>query len=378
MNNITQGHYFVISLTLIERAISTSCAKKFTITTNEDTKVDIAIQDFHKRAAASILISTAPGHGSLDCFPDQTEVTQTDEHCSLHPSYLPSTDYSGEDSFHYFLLHENRTTVSNEEYELRIIIEPKADKIVAEIDEVSMNLCDGYIHIPVLKNDKHVDKADVCMIRDYHAQDNSAEIKFKDIAPELGMDAVQSAIPSSPDCLFDQFDPTLKTWIKGSFCLPEQSAGAGATADYDNDGLLDIYYARVDGNDQLWRNLGNSSFRLVTAEANLTQTMYHRSSSVTWGDVDNDGDVDLFIGTMAEDRFYFYLNDGMGHFSEEAVERGLAVRPSIPPFKTSTMTIALGDYNKDGMCPFYTTLACTFDFCFDPMLYSSFIILYFP
>ena len=62
-------------------------------------------------------------------------------------------------------------------------------------------------------------------------------------------------------------NPTLKTWIKGSFCLPEQSVGAGATADYDNDGLLDIYYARVDGNDQLWRNIGDGSFQLVTTEA---------------------------------------------------------------------------------------------------------------
>lgn len=345
-------YIFCFLSTLTEAAVTSSCAKQFTVTTDEDTDVKIAIQDFHEKPAASILISKPPGYGSLDC--EQNEATQTDEHCSLQPSYLPALDYSGEDGFRYFLLHENLSTVSNEEYEVRIIIRPKPDKIVAEMDEFSMKLSDGLIHIPVLKNDKYVDKPDVCMVQNHQVQDKNAEIKFKDIAQELGMDAVQSAVPSSPDCVFDQYDPTLKTWIKGSFCLPEQSAGAGATADYDNDGLLDIYYARVDGNDQLWRNLGNGSFQLVTAEANLTQTMYHRSSSVTWADVDNDGDVDLYIGTIAEDRFYFYVNDGMGHFTEEATQRGLAGKPTIPPYKTSTMTIALGDYNKDGKYIFIT------------------------
>ena len=331
-------YIFCFLSTLTEAAVTSSCAKQFTVTTDEDTDVKIAIQDFHEKPAASILISKPPGYGSLDC--EQNEATQTDEHCSLQPSYLPALDYSGEDGFRYFLLHENLSTVSNEEYEVRIIIRPKPDKIVAEMDEVSMKLSDGLIHIPVLKNDKYVDKPDVCMVQNHQVQDKNAEIKFKDIAQELGMDAVQSAVPSIPDCVFDQYDPTLKTWIKGSFCLPEQSAGAGATADYDNDGLLDIYYARVDGNDQLWRNLGNGSFQLVTAEANLTQT--------------GDGDVDLYIGTIAEDRFYFYVNDGMGHFAEEATQRGLAGKPTIPPYKTSTMTIALGDYNKDGKYIFIT------------------------
>lgn len=312
----------------------------------EDSQVDLNLLNFHNKPAFYILISKPPSYGSLICFPDEYH---TDKHCSLTPSYQPKPNYNGEDSFSYFLLHKNFSTISNEEYEMWIIIEPKTDKIVARLDEVSMKQWDEYIHIPVLKNDEYVDDPAICVNKDNTRVDGDIEIKFKDIAEELGMNEVQSAVPSSPDCIFDHFDPTLESWIKGSFCLPEQSAGAGATADYDNDGLLDVYYARVDGNDQLWRNLGNGSFMLVTKEANLTQTMNHRSSSVTWADIDNDGDVDLYIGTIAEERFYFYANDGMGHFTEEAVERGLAGKPTIPPYKTSTMTIAVGDYNKDGM-----------------------------
>lgn len=175
------------------------------------------------------------------------------------------------------------------------------------------------------------------------------------MALELGMNAAHTIPAKAPDCLFDQYDPSLKIWIKGSFCLPDLSNAAAATADYDGDGLWDIYFARMDGQDQLWRNLGNGSFKLMTDEANLASTGHHRSSGVAWADVDNDGDPDLYVATMAENRFYFYKNDGMGHFTEEAEKRGLALRPVIPPFQTSTMTIAVGDYDKDGWLDFYTT-----------------------
>lgn len=146
-----------------------------------------------------------------------------------------------------------------------------------------------------------------------------------------------------------------QVWIKGSFCITELSAGGAATADYDGDGLMDVYYARLDGPDELWRNLGNGSFRLVTAEANLSSTAYHHSSGPTWVDIDNDGDQDLYVGTSADSRFYLYVNDGLGHFTEEAEERGLDLRPTIPPFQTSTMTIAVGDFDKDGWLDLYTT-----------------------
>lgn len=58
---------------------------------------------------------------------------------------------------------------------------------------------------------------------------------------------------------------------------------------------------------------------------------------------------------MAEKRFYLYINNGMGSFTEEAEKRGVALKPTLPPFQTSTMTIAVGDYDKDGWLDFYTT-----------------------
>ena len=111
----------------------------------------------------------------------------------------------------------------------------------------------------------------------------------------------------------------------------------------------------MDGPDELWRNLGDGTFRLVTAEANLAATAYHHSSGVAFVDIDNDGDEDIYVATSAESRFYLYVNDGLGHFTEDAEARGLGLKPTIPPFQTSTMTIAVGDYDKDGWLDLYTT-----------------------
>jgi len=54
------------------------------------------------------------------------------------------------------------------------------------------------------------------------------------------------------------------------------SSGSAALADYNNDGLMDIYYARSDGPDELWRNAGNGTYILATEEAGLGRTAHHR------------------------------------------------------------------------------------------------------
>ena len=69
--------------------------------------------------------------------------------------------------------------------------------------------------------------------------------------------------------------------------------------DYDNDGDLDMFIAKCGGEterrkNQMHRNNGDGTFTEVAASLRLDDPMQTWSSA--WGDFDNDGDMDLFVG----------------------------------------------------------------------------------
>jgi hypothetical protein len=75
--------------------------------------------------------------------------------------------------------------------------------------------------------------------------------------------------------------------------LTHKGWGMGvAVADYDNDGLQDIYVTGYGGN-ALYHNLGNCKFEDVTDKAGVGGGGF--STGAAWGDYDRDGHVDLFV-----------------------------------------------------------------------------------
>lgn len=75
--------------------------------------------------------------------------------------------------------------------------------------------------------------------------------------------------------------------------LTRKGWGMGvAVADFDNDGLQDLYVTGFGGN-VLYRNIGNCKFQDVTAKAGLRAGGF--SVGAAWGDYDRDGYVDLFV-----------------------------------------------------------------------------------
>jgi hypothetical protein len=75
--------------------------------------------------------------------------------------------------------------------------------------------------------------------------------------------------------------------------LTRKGWGMGvAVADYDNDGLPDIYVTGYGGN-ALYRNLGNCKFQDVTGKAGVAGGGF--STGAAWADYDRDGFVDLFV-----------------------------------------------------------------------------------
>ena len=69
-----------------------------------------------------------------------------------------------------------------------------------------------------------------------------------------------------------------------------------AWGDYDNDNDLDMYVANDFGRDALLRNNGDGTFGDVSKEANAFDPGYGMSS--TWADVDNDGDLDIYVSDV--------------------------------------------------------------------------------
>src|SRR5574341_770 len=108
--------------------------------------------------------------------------------------------------------------------------------------------------------------------------------------------------------------------------------GAG-WGDYDNDGDLDLFIALGADRggsvgtkrDQLYRNEGNGLFTDITSSAGVANA-FGRSRSVNWVDIDNDGDLDLFVKNHASANV-LYRNNGNGIFSDVAAAAGLSDSP---------------------------------------------------
>jgi hypothetical protein len=137
-----------------------------------------------------------------------------------------------------------------------------------------------------------------------------------------------------------------------SFIDRTNFAGLGGTAlnqglalgDYDNDGREDLYVSALNGGpNRLFRNMGNFIFQDVSAQAGVNYAGTSKVSS--WGDIDNDGDPDLYVGNRDENDV-LYINQGDGTFTEETAARGI-----YNPAPTSA--VLFSDINRDGWLDVY-------------------------
>jgi hypothetical protein len=132
----------------------------------------------------------------------------------------------------------------------------------------------------------------------------------------------------------------------------EPMSGGVTVLDYNGDGLEDLFFTRPDAPDVLYRNTG-SGFQDVSAAAGLTNI--EPGSGVAAGDINNDGYTDLVVMGVQSTRDYLYINDGRGHFTEEAIARGTDVSTSPGSLSRKSQGVALGDYDGDGYLDILTS-----------------------
>lgn len=115
----------------------------------------------------------------------------------------------------------------------------------------------------------------------------------------------------------------------GDYYIMETVSAGLALLDYDGDGWIDIYFlngaplkgAKLAGKpmNRLYRNQGDWTFTDVTGQAGVGDTGF--GLGVAAGDIDNDGDPDLYLNNFGPN--VLYRNNGDGTFTDISLSAGV-------------------------------------------------------
>lgn len=198
-----------------------------------------------------------------------------------------------------------------------------------------------------------------------------------------GGDPTLPPSPSQPaDRLYRNLGESRLLDITERCLIDERGYGQGtAIADFDGDGFDDIFVTNV-GRNVLYRNRGDGTFSETETQTFGAESRW--SSSAAWGDIDRDGDLDLYVaryvlydpanpkpctrksgepGTCHPKEVEpcpdeCYLNEGDGTFRPVAQERGL-VGPN-----NRALGVAIADFDNDGWPDIFVANDTTENFLF--------------
>lgn len=126
----------------------------------------------------------------------------------------------------------------------------------------------------------------------------------------------------------------------------EANSSLGPTwADYDKDGLIDLFVPNgIGSKNSLFHNDGNGSF---SKKNNIINQEGGKSVGSCWGDIDNDGDLDLFVTNSNSTNNFLYKNLGNGNFEK--------VNNSIVNQGGSSHGCSFADIDNDGDLDLFVT-----------------------
>ena len=148
---------------------------------------------------------------------------------------------------------------------------------------------------------------------------------------------------NTANSLFRNDGPNNFTKITNLSIVSDSKSSSGSSwADIDNDGDYDLFIANWNNqNNQLFRN-DNGVFTEITSS--VIASGGGNSFGSAFADIDNDGDLDLFVCNAfsnSQTNNFVYINDGNSNFTQDTTS-DLALHSGW------TFGCAFGDYNNDG------------------------------
>jgi enediyne biosynthesis protein E4 len=155
-----------------------------------------------------------------------------------------------------------------------------------------------------------------------------------------------------------------------------------AIFDYNNDGLMDLYFvngARLPDMDKsdprywnrLYRNNGDGTFTDVTEKAGVRGAGFGMGAAAA--DYDNDGWVDLYVTGV--NRNQLFHNNGDGTFTDVTEKAGLAgVHPKLG--KTWSISAGWFDYDNDGRLDLFVTNYVNWSLDTEPLCKTGDVVAY--
>lgn len=139
-----------------------------------------------------------------------------------------------------------------------------------------------------------------------------------------------------------------------TYCLDETIMGGGvAFFDYNQDYYPDLFVIGGERANVLFQNNWDGTFSNVSTQAGI-ELRNKKTMGVAVGDIDNDGDADLFITTAKDQANVLLENQGDGTF------RDISEKAGITDVSWST-SATFGDFNKDGLIDIYVNNYAEFE-----------------
>jgi hypothetical protein len=113
---------------------------------------------------------------------------------------------------------------------------------------------------------------------------------------------------------------------KAGLYRPEGKGLGVVSSDYDRDGHIDLYVANDSTPNFLFRNNGDGTFKETTLIAGVGYSEDGRAEAgmgTDFGDIDNDGFMDLVVCNLSGETNTLYRNNGNGTFTNHTFPSGL-------------------------------------------------------